>query len=130
MSPSAVIPSIVGAIAEALEQCKQELEAITPPQALYEDRVASVQSRIDQSFHLLSSTTEPADTHQLRNDIVADSGRLTELRYQHEQRHAEFEQKYRKKQRKILQVLCSKIVTIVGPQAMQRAIERVESDAP
>ena len=128
-SPSLTILSVVDATAEAVEQCQQELKAKKSPQTLYEDAVASIQSQIDEAFHHLSSATELTDKDRLREEIVAFGGRLTELRYRHEQDFAEDERRYHEEQSRILQNLCSKMVSIVGRQTMQQAIQSLESGA-
>merc|ERR1712000_314977 len=91
--------------------------------------VESIQSQIDEAFQHLSSATELADTHRLREEIVAYGGRLTELRYRHEQDIEEDERRYNEEQSRILQSLCSKVVSIVGQQTMKQAIQSLEGEA-
>lgn len=70
-SPLPTTQSVVDALAEAVQQCQQELRDTKSPHTLYEDAVVSIQSKIDELSRHLSLATESDDRRRLREYMVA-----------------------------------------------------------
>ncbi|KAI3567877.1 hypothetical protein IWW34DRAFT_676719 [Fusarium oxysporum f. sp. albedinis] len=116
-----------GNIKETVAQYDSKLSSIKSPAVIYEEKTAAIRARITQLWSSLASAPR-SEIPRLQENVVELGGQLKELEVNHKTKIQGVEKIYNQTLQKTLDILCYKIMGIIGPAKIQSYLHTSSSE--
>lgn len=116
-----------GNIKEIVGQYDSKLSSIKSPAVIYEEKTAAIRARITQLWSSLASAPT-SEIPRLQENVVELGGQLKELEINHKTKIQDEEKIYNQTLQKTLDILCYKLMGIIGPAKIQSYLHTSSSE--
>ncbi|EFY93981.2 DUF3716 domain protein [Metarhizium robertsii] len=125
-SQSSLPAQLLWDMLECARNGKDQMDLIARPEQLYKEHVGTIKILLDKAFGQFLQSQEPSE--QYRKEIARYAGELKALEENRSNHLAKIKQAYDNQADAALQMVCDKLLPIMGPIRVRKALQNIPTE--